>query len=253
MPSIEAFGERKLVLEWAKDRRCVVKYGKLVQRLSSGWDPEEAISTLDETKDRVYIKPPLVIEAFGEEKTAGEWAGDERVKTQINVFLRRIQHGWMPETAFTTPVTPSKGRTEVHAPKYELDGENKTLKDWALDSRCEVSEMTLRKNVQSGMPISEAFQFRRRPGRTLGVGKEDIGREVDDLRSILKMMTVGGELWVYEAGETKRISLIYNDVRNIVDDETFSEMRTRDLIAKVFETDTITNYELTQGGIEEAG
>jgi len=252
MPSLEAFGERKLLLEWSRDPRCVVKYGKLVQRVNAGWDAEKALTQSDERKDRTYAKPPVIIEAFGESKTVTEWRDDPRVQTKMNVFLRRIQHGWSPESAFTTPVSKAASRQDVSSPKYEAFDESKTLKEWAQDDRCQVSEMTLRKNIQSGMPIAEAFQFRRRPGRTLGVGKEDVGREVDDLRSILKMMASGGELWVYSTGETRRISLIYNDVRNVVDAEAFEEILSKNFISATFETDTVRNYELTDIGAQEA-
>lgn len=42
---VDAFGERKTAAEWAKDQRCVVKYGTLLGRLRSGWRAEMAIAS----------------------------------------------------------------------------------------------------------------------------------------------------------------------------------------------------------------
>jgi hypothetical protein len=249
MPSIEAFGERKPIIEWARDSRCVVKYGTLVSRIQEGWDPTQAITQPVERRERQYSRPPMVIEAFGESKPVTEWKDDPRVQIKMNVFIRRIQHGWSPEAAFTTPLSVNRGRKEGNGPTYEIFGESKTIREWAQDERCAVSEMTLRKNLQSGMPLLEAFQFRRRPGRNLGAGKEEIGREVDDLRTVLSMMADGGELWVYDSGGTRRISLIYRDIRHIIAEETFEEIQEQSFISKVFETDTIKNFELTQTGV----
>ncbi len=108
--------------------------------------------------------------------------------------------------------------------------------------------MTLRKNIQSGMPLAEAFEFRRRPGRNLGAGKEDFGREIDGTASVLKMIADQGELWVYETTGVRRISLIHRDVRHVITEETFNELLSRQLIVKSFQTDTITNYELSPAG-----
>lgn len=41
---VTAFGERKSIVEWSEDGRCVVKYGTLIARLRSGWLPEKAIT-----------------------------------------------------------------------------------------------------------------------------------------------------------------------------------------------------------------
>ena len=248
MPSIEAFGERKTVLEWSRDPRCVVKYGALVSRINEGWDPTEALTQSVEKRARKYSRPPMIIEAFGESKSVAEWKDDPRVQIKTNVFIRRIQHGWSPEAAFTTPLSVNRGRKEGTGPTYEIFGESKTIREWAQDERCAVSEMTLRKNLQSGIPLMEAFQFRRRPGRNLGAGKEEIGREVDDIKTILEMMSSGGELWLYDTGASRRISLIHKDIRHIIAEESFEEMQSKNYISKVFETDTIKNFELTPEG-----
>ncbi|MDR3691913.1 MAG: hypothetical protein P4L46_21210 [Fimbriimonas sp.] len=248
MPFVEAFGERKPIIEWSRDPRCVVKYGTLVQRLDEEWPAADALTQPAERKERKYSRPPVTIEAFGDRKTISEWKDDGRVLVKPNVFIRRIQHGWTPEAAFTTPLSVNRGRREGNGPTYEIFGESKTIREWAQDERCSVSEMTLRKNLQSGMPLLEAFQFRRRPGRNLGAGKEEVGREVDDLSAILGMMNDGGELWVYDTGGSRRISLIYKDIRNILSEEIFAEMTQRGIVEKSFETDTIKNFVLSPVG-----
>ncbi len=40
---VEAFGERKTLMEWAEDDRCSVSYHALRMRLKAGWPPERAI------------------------------------------------------------------------------------------------------------------------------------------------------------------------------------------------------------------
>lgn len=43
--SLEAFGESRLVAEWARDARCAVGLSMLQARLKAGWSAEEAIAT----------------------------------------------------------------------------------------------------------------------------------------------------------------------------------------------------------------
>jgi len=247
-----AFGERKSVLEWSQDPRCAVKYGVLVSRIHDGWDATEAITSPVEVKSRKYSRPPLIIEAFGETKSANEWKDDPRVLVKPNVFIRRVQHGWTPETAFTTELSIGRGRREGSGPTYEAFDEEKTIREWAQDERCLVSEMTLRKNLQSGMPMNEALQYRRRPGRNLGVPKDDANRTMNEMASVLFMMKDGGELWVYDSGDNRRISLIHNDVRHTIAEETFQEMDELGLFSRVFQTDTVQNFELSPKGREQA-
>ncbi len=42
--TMDAFGERKSLSQWAKDARCVVRRTALVDRWKSGWVPERAIT-----------------------------------------------------------------------------------------------------------------------------------------------------------------------------------------------------------------
>lgn len=41
---VDAFGERKSLMEWAEDDRCKMSYHALRMRLKAGWPPERAIT-----------------------------------------------------------------------------------------------------------------------------------------------------------------------------------------------------------------
>ncbi|MFF7975923.1 hypothetical protein [Streptomyces sp. NPDC007905] len=45
----------------------------------------------------------MAISAFGERKTAAQWADDDRCVVSKGVLERRIYDGWEPERAITTP------------------------------------------------------------------------------------------------------------------------------------------------------
>jgi hypothetical protein len=236
------------LLEWSRDPRCVVKYGTLAHRIAQEWDPEQAITRPVEHRERTYSRPKRLIEAFGETKSVIEWCEDPRVVVVPNVFLRRIQHGWSAESSLTTPVSSSRGKRDGNAMQYEAFGEQKTLRDWAQDERCQVSEMTLRKNIQAGMEMVQAFQYRRKPGRHFIGAHEDFSGEVNEVKAALNMLADGGELWVYESTDLNRISLIHKDVRHTISQDLFAAMDEKRFITKSFETDTIKNFELTPEG-----
>lgn len=248
IPSVEAFGERKTLLEWSRDPRCNVKYGTLAHRIAQEWDPEQAITREVEQRERVYSRPARMIEAFGETKSVADWQDDPRVVVVPNVFLRRIQHGWSTESSLTSPISSARGKREGNAMKYTAFDEEKTLREWAQDERCQVSEMTLRKNLQAGMPMEDAFLYRRKPGRHFVGAHEDFTGEVNELKAALDMLVEGGELWVYDSVDMNRISLIHKDVRHTISKDLFQVMLEQNLIRKSFETDTIKNFELTSEG-----
>lgn len=43
---LNAFGESKIISEWAEDSRCAVKIANLYQRIERGWNHEDAIARL---------------------------------------------------------------------------------------------------------------------------------------------------------------------------------------------------------------
>jgi hypothetical protein len=245
---LEAFGERKPLVEWARDPRCVVKYGTLANRLIQGWDAEQAITQPLEQRGRNFSKPKKTITAFGETKSVAEWVEDSRVTVAANVFLRRIQHGWSPESSLTSAVTSNRLKRDSNATLYEAFGEEKTLREWVIDERCQVSEMTLRKNVNSGMDLEQALQHRRKPGRHFIGAHDEFTGEVNEVKAALSMLAEGGELWVYATTDSSRISLIFKDVRHSVTDDLFRTLSEGRLVAKAFETDTVKLFELTGDG-----
>lgn len=101
---VEAFGESKLICEWAEDTRCVVSHRTLRARISDyGWSAETAISTPNTT--------PKQREAFGELKSLAEWVADSRCQVSERVLLKRhVVRGWSLEEAITTP--PGKRRAK---------------------------------------------------------------------------------------------------------------------------------------------
>ncbi len=225
-----------------------MKYGTLAHRIGQAWDPEQALTRPVEHRDRVYTRPLKTIEAFGETKSVSEWAADPRTVVLANVFLRRIQHGWSPESSLTTSVSAAAAKREANAMLYEAFGEEKTLRDWAADERCKVSEMTLRKNIHSGLSMEEAFKFRRKPGRHFLGSQEDFSGALNELRTVVGYLREGGELWVYTTNDVSRISLIHRDARHTLTADMFQELLDKELVEKTFETDTIKNYELTKAG-----
>ena len=95
---VTAFGETKTVREWAKDHRCQVSLGCLKGRLKFKWEPETAMTTplISKREARRFT-------AFGETKTAAEWAKDPRCRVPRGVLKARLyMHRWEPEAALTT-------------------------------------------------------------------------------------------------------------------------------------------------------
>lgn len=120
---ITVWGETKTMVEWSEDSRCVVGYRTLKDRISkNGWEPERAFTT--------PRRPDLVgITAWGENKSAIQWAEDSRCPVDRHLIGRRIRKGWSPEDAISTP-----GRTQVTA-----WGDTKSMSEWVKDDRCVVN------------------------------------------------------------------------------------------------------------------
>jgi hypothetical protein len=49
---LDAFGEKKIMQDWAADPRCLVTFGGLRRRLATGWEDEAAIGTPPANKGR---------------------------------------------------------------------------------------------------------------------------------------------------------------------------------------------------------
>jgi hypothetical protein len=88
---ITAFGETKILEDWAVDKRCPVTHRCIIHRIKNGWDTEKAISTKN-TRYRYIV-------AFGEEKTISDWVKDDRCKVGRALLTKRITNGIIPEEA----------------------------------------------------------------------------------------------------------------------------------------------------------
>lgn len=103
---LTAFGETKIVTDWAKDNRCVVNAGTLFGRLKVGdWSIEDAITTPahGNTSDIIRRKQGRMIEAWGEIKSLIGWSEDERCKVTYSGLKIRIRKGWDAEKSISTP------------------------------------------------------------------------------------------------------------------------------------------------------
>lgn len=94
--------------------------------------------------------------AFGEWKSVYGWADDPRCRISKSALAVRLAKGEPPEVALARVSTPSE-RTRAQARSFEAFGESKTLVQWSEDPRCEVHYHTLRKLVNSGVPLVKAL------------------------------------------------------------------------------------------------
>ena len=102
---VSAWGERKTKSESARDPRCVVSLTTLAYRLKEGRNPEEAMTsrTWSNLKRSTPHGRHAVIRAFGEEKIVAQWAKDPRCGVSADTLHQRLQDGWNPERAISTP------------------------------------------------------------------------------------------------------------------------------------------------------
>jgi hypothetical protein len=96
-------GVTKSLAEWADDRRCAVPYKVLWERLQDGWEFQRALTSGQRRKNGYRV-----IHAFGQDKSISEWVADDRCPdVAASTVWKRINDGWPPERAISTPV---KGR-----------------------------------------------------------------------------------------------------------------------------------------------
>lgn len=118
---IEAFGERKGLIDWERDPRCKVTAGGLRSRIRRGMDPEEAMTRPSQSPDRTNNKPRL-IEAWGESKSIADWLRDRRCKVTSVALKNRLARGFSPEEAISRPpfwgMQPPAGSPGVHEHEF---------------------------------------------------------------------------------------------------------------------------------------
>lgn len=150
---LEAFGDRKTVVEWTEDPRCVATQGAIRRRLTHGWSHEAAITT--PTKQR---KEPILSEAMGESRTIPEWARHESCKADANAIRHRLAKGWAIEDAISAPVKNRIYKTIVTA-----FGETKTVSEWLSDPRCKAPAQAIRRRIKMRWNPEKAITAPSRP------------------------------------------------------------------------------------------
>jgi hypothetical protein len=142
----KAFGESKIVTDWAKDIRCNVSMETFFTRIKRGWNIEDAITR---SKNN-WHKPVLgeIIEAWGEKKSIEEWTKDVRCKIKLATSLkRRLDKGMRAEEAIS----------KITYLEYTFLGESKNLFAWSKDLRCAVPYTCLWERINVGISFEEAF------------------------------------------------------------------------------------------------
>lgn len=109
---LTAFGETKSMSDWAEDKRCVVAYTSLAQRINRGWSEEDAISKKKRSDTQGIPHNAKMYSAFGEEKTLRGWSHDSRCAVGFGTLSNRIHsEGWDIERAIIQHLGPQHGRT----------------------------------------------------------------------------------------------------------------------------------------------
>ena len=147
-----AFGEAKTVAGWAADARARTWGEAIRERLAYGVPPEEAITTPGPSSER---KERLIL-AWGVRKSALDWSDDPRAAVSTGTIRHRIEGGWEPERAISTPLAEPSLRL------MEAFGETKCLAAWGTDDRCRVSMWTIRHRLEEGWSLEDALKT---PGR----------------------------------------------------------------------------------------
>lgn len=89
------------------------------------------------------------LEAFGENKTAAEWARDDRCVVCYDTLLLRVKEGWNSEDALTKLV--KRGN------RLEAFGEIKQISEWYEDERLVVTKGRFKERIRQGWNVEKAL------------------------------------------------------------------------------------------------
>jgi len=169
--------------------------------------------------------------AWGQHRTVADWAADARCSVDYVTILQRIERGWSPEEAITTPSLR----------RYELTawGETKRLYEWTRDPRCRAPADTIASRIARGWSPEEAITTQpdvRLPQHlTLGRETKTIAawardpRCVPDVNTLRRRLQLGWsladalsvpvrpEVRLTAWGETKRLPAWLADARCVVE------------------------------------
>ena len=150
---LPGFGECKTLKEWAQDERCEITRESLREKLRAGIPLEKALK-------RHSASPSKTYRAFGFELTVSEWAKHPRCEVTHRTLLIRLKEGWPIEQALkaTKKTAPPGEVLHLKGKMLLAFGENKTLREWAQDTRCEISAHQLQAKIRNGIPLEEAMK-----------------------------------------------------------------------------------------------
>lgn len=104
--------------------------------------------------------PTKTLTAWGQTKLLVRWLEDPRCPDLSHAEVcARLQVGWTPEQALSTPITPEREITGW--------GETRSLIAWAEDERCVVSVRTLRRRLEKGVDPEVALTLPPVSGKRL--------------------------------------------------------------------------------------
>ncbi|MBX9625187.1 MAG: hypothetical protein K2X82_15375 [Gemmataceae bacterium] len=187
----EAFGERKPLSAWGGDPRCPVSRQGLYYRVHvlgmsveqafawSRFDPSRPSAVVDPVGNVTGLDPgrrgfrAATIRAWGEDKTAREWAGDPRAVVAAPLIAQRVKKGVPAELAIVTPPFVRLGNPYGQVTAW---GETKNLSGWEADPRARVCAEIIRKRLAAGLRPEDAIglpphKALERVGRGRGPGR----------------------------------------------------------------------------------
>lgn len=206
---------------------------------------------------------PLSLSSFGERKTLVEWTQDPRCQVSLRELRARIERGWEIEAAIATPssIRPSRARNLVKA-----FGEEKSIYDWARDSRAAVSGLTIAARVQRGWDHEEAISTpvhgKARPPRATTAKANPPVRKAraavaadpvtnfgaDEVRNRLRQ---GAELW-FAGSSGNRVTLVERDTTTVIAPSVLSELEVAGYLEVVDKLGTVIQYGLSAAGMARA-
>jgi hypothetical protein len=130
--SLTAWGETKLLTDWADDVRCRVTASALRTRILKGWAPELALTEPLKPHATWFMDTELT--AFGLTMAVRDWLKSDLCRVDQATLRARIKAGWDAEKAM-------KARRKKKQKKVMLTawGETKCLNQWGKDPRCSVA------------------------------------------------------------------------------------------------------------------
>lgn len=183
---LELNGEIKLLKEWAEQYQ--ISYATVHSRIKKqGWSLEKALTTpigatRIESRRKVARKQGARSLAYnGETKLLIEWA--EQFQIAKGVLSTRLERGWSPEKALTTPIglarTQRDTLREVARKRGEslhtLNGEAKLLVEWA--EQYHIRKDVLGSRLRYGWSLGEALTTPVDKSSNVSTGRREWAKE----------------------------------------------------------------------------